>query len=104
MTTPETTVTTTTDRPKRSGSGPSGRHRSPQRLLSQQAEAWEQQDAAAALMGVSWAVWARAALERQAAAQTGPSAQARRSREARYERRRVALEESRRQMVDRDEQ
>lgn len=50
------------------------------------------------------ASWIRRVVANHVTTQTGPSVRARRSREARYERRRVALEESRRQMVDRDEQ
>lgn len=48
-------------------SGPSGAHRNPQRLLSQDERAWEEQDAAAAQAGIRWADLAREALRREVA-------------------------------------
>ncbi len=45
-------------------SGPSGKHKSPQRLLSQAPEEWEAQDAHAASLGVTWAEWARQSLQK----------------------------------------
>lgn len=48
---------------KRRG-GPSGAHRNPQRLLSQEPEDWAAQDAAAVREGISWAEWARRKLRK----------------------------------------
>lgn len=51
---------------KKRTSGPSGKHKNPQRLLSQEPAEWELQDAVAAAEGVTWAEWARRQLQRLA--------------------------------------
>lgn len=50
---------------KKRPSGPSGKHKNPQRLLSQSPEEWEAQDAVAASLGLSWAEWARGVLQKE---------------------------------------
>jgi hypothetical protein len=47
---------------KKKTSGPSGKHKNPQRLLSQTTEDFAAQDAHVAERGESWGEWVRAAL------------------------------------------
>jgi hypothetical protein len=48
------------------GGSYSGAHKMPRRKLSQRAEDWLEQDAAAARSNMTWAQWARAMLKRAA--------------------------------------